>query len=690
MRAARLRWALNRLRAMSAAEVGFRVSRKVQGTAERAGLGLVRHTPPAAGTSGSAWVSALPSHFDKAVYTRAADRVLDGVFDVFALHDLELGFPPRWNVDPKTRIRGPQGFGKSIDYRDAGRVGDVKYLWELNRHLELVTLAQAWHLTGAEPYSHGCRTLLDSWFSQCPYPQGLNWCVSLEHAVRLSNWAFAWFLLGGERSTLFVGAPGREFRQRWLSSIYQHCHFIARHWSRHSSANNHLLGEATGLFIATTVWPLWPESRRWSARARRELTRGALEQTFSDGVNREQAIWYHHAVADMMLIAGLFARRNGVDLGGDYWRRLEAMLSFIASLMDAGGNVPAIGDADEGVLVRLVPGDGRGRDRAPGGEPVPGQPLAGGPGQPVAGGVFRSLLATGALLFGRPDLALKAGRFDDKTRWLLGDEPAESFELLRVSAAGESKSAEQREFREGGYYVLGEAFATEREIRIVADAGPLGYLSIAAHGHADALAFTLSVGGKPILVDPGTFGYGAGTRWRHYFKGTSAHNTVVVDRQDQSDYGGSFLWLNHAAAHAEKVQLEGEAQELVAAHDGYRRLPDPVTHRRTWEYRDATLTVTDELSCAGRHDVEICWHFAPECHVSLEAGAVVTAGRGGARVELACPDGLAASVVKAQEEPPRGWFSSQFDVKVPTSTAVFAGAIHGKTTFRSQIRISVA
>jgi hypothetical protein len=29
-------------------------------------------------------------------------------------------------------------------------------------------------------------------------------------------------------------------------------------------------------------------------------------------------------------------------------------------------------------------------------------------------------------------------------------------------------------------------------------------------------------------------------------------------------------------------------------------------------------------------------------------------------------------------------------VKVPTSTAVFAGAIHGKTTFRSQIRISVA
>ena len=676
MRAARLRWTLNRLRAMSAAEVGFRVRRKVQGTVERAGLGLALQTPPAAGTSGNAWVAVLPSHFDKSLYTRAADRVLDGVFDVFALHNLDLGFPPRWNVDPKTRIQAPQGFGKSIDYRDVGRVGDVKYLWEINRHLELVTLAQAWHLTGAEPYAHGCRTLLDSWFAQCPYPQGVNWCVSLEHAVRLVNWAFAWFLLGGERSTLFTGAQGREFRQRWLSSIYQHCHFIARHWSRHSSANNHLLGEATGLFIAATVWPLWPESKRWSARARWELTRGALEQTFPDGVNREQAIWYHHAVADMMLLAGLFARRNGIDLGGDYWRRLEAMLSFIASIMDVGGHVPAIGDADEGVLVRLAPESADGRRRQP--------------GPRDAGAVFRSLLATGALLFGRPELALKAGRFDDKSRWLLGDEPAESFELLTGSAGEELKLPVQRAFPEGGYFILGEAFETDREIRIVADAGPLGYLSIAAHGHADALAFTLSAGGKPLLVDTGTFGYGAGTRWRRHFKGTSAHNTVVVDGLDQSDYGGSFLWLNHAQAQAQAVDLTGEVQQLVAVHNGYRRLPDPVMHRRTWQYHAATLTIIDELVCSGRHDIEIFWHFAPECSVSLQAAAIVVAERDGVRAELACPGGLAATVVKGQEQPPRGWFSSEFDVKVPTSTAVFAGAIHGNTTFRSRFRISVA
>ena len=75
---------------------------------------------------------------------------------------------------------------------------------------------------------------------------------------------------------------------------------------------------------------------------------------------------------------------------------------------------------------------------------------------------------------------------------------------------------------------------------------PLGYLSIAAHGHADALSFTLSVGGNEILIDPGTFAYHTQKRWREYFRGTSAHNTLRVDGADQSVPGGNFLWTQHS------------------------------------------------------------------------------------------------------------------------------------------------
>ena len=636
---------------MSPSEVGFRVGRKIRGTAERAGIGLARPAQPA-GRSGRPWLTSLPRKFDVTRYAQAADRILDGCFDVFSLHGARLGFPPRWNVDPRTGIEAPLVFGKELNYRDPALVGDVKYLWEPNRHQELVTLAQAWHLTGEERYALGCRTLLDSWFQQCPYPRGINWCVSLEHAVRLVNWAFAWFLLGAEESPLFTGEAGRAFRARWLESIYQHCHFIPRHWSRHSSANNHLLGEATGLFVGALTWPLWRESARWARQARGELEREALAQTFADGVNKEQAIWYHHAVADMMLVAGLVARANDQDFGQKYWARLEAMLEFIASVMDVGGNVPMIGDADEGLLVRLVP-DG--------------------------GDVFRSLLSTGAVLFRRPAMRAKGAVFDDKTRWLLGDDAERAFTRIDASRAFPVRRA----FPEGGYFILGEDLETPREIRMLADTGPLGYLAIAAHGHADALAFTLSVGGKPILVDPGTFSYSA-VPWRRYFRSTAAHNTLVIDDEDQSEYGGSFLWLQHAQTVVEAFRAAGDEQTLTAHHTGYRRLADPVTHRRTWRYTAgaATLSVTDELVCSAAHSVAIYWHFAPECAVVIE-GHTVVASREGVRVVLECPNGLAPGLRDDV-------FSDGFDRKLPATTAVWGGEAAGNTQYRTEIQINAA
>jgi hypothetical protein len=632
------------------------VGRKIQGTVERAGIGLARPSLPE-GACGKPWLAQLPIGFDVERYRRAADRILDGVFDVFSLRGKQLGFPPRWNVDPRTGIEAPLIFGKELNYRKPALVGDVKYLWEPNRHMELVTLAQTWHLTHEERYLLGCRTLLDSWISQCPYPRGVNWCVSLEHAMRLVNWSFAWFLLGGDTSLIFAGEEGGAFRTRWMESIYQHCHFIPRHWSRHSSANNHLLGEATGLYVAALTWPLWRESPYWERQARAELDKEGLEQNSADGVNREQAIWYHHAVADMMLVAGLIARANDREFSPEYWSRLEVMLELIASLMDVGGSVPMIGDADEGVLVRFNP-------------------------DPDAD-VFRSLLSTGAVLFRRPAMRAKGGVFDDKTRWLLGDAAEATFDGIDASRAFPVRRA----FPEGGYFILGEDFETPREVRLVADAGPLGYLAIAAHGHADALSFTLSVGGLPILVDPGTFSYSA-MPWRRYFRSTAAHNTVVVDDRNQSQFGGSFLWLQHANATLETFYASGDDQTLSAHHDGYGRLSDPVRHRRTWRYTAgiAHLSITDELLCAAAHSAAIHWHFAPECTVELQ-GRTVIATRGSAQVILRCPRGLEPSLVTGREAPPLGWYSSHFDVKSPTTTAVFAGAVQGNASFTTSIEI---
>lgn len=654
-----LRWKLARLRAMGPQEILYRVRQAGQAQLERRGIGLPRAREPV-GTIGKPWFPLPSPSLNVQRYVDAADRILAGRFDIFAMRDVEVGFPPPWNRDTKTGTVAPLSFGKTLNYRDERLVGNIKYLWEPNRHLELVTLAQAWRLSREPRYALGCRRLIESWIEQCPYGLGPNWTSSLELAIRLLNWSAAWYLLDEPESPVFAGSEGEAFRRRWLESVYQHCHFIAGHFSRYSSANNHLLGELLGLFVASVTWPLWRESQKWADQAQREFEAQILIQNASDGVNKEQGIWYHHEVVDMMLIAALVGRANGREFGSAYWARWEAMLEYIASVMDVGGNVPEIGDSDDAVMIRWS--------------------------REESFNVYRSLLATGAVLLNRPAFKAKAGTFDDKSLWLLGDEGAKAFEALPASTDG---LPARRAFPEGGYYILGSDFETRREVRAIADAGPLGFLSIAAHGHADALSFTLSVGGRRLLIDPGTYSYSqTEKKWRDYFRGTSAHNTIRVDEVDQSVSGGPFLWNFHGDATCEKFETGPDGDLFRGRHKGYERLADPVTHEREIRYNASAreFTITDRLSARAAHRIELFLHFSEECAVTLGDGVCI-AKNGPAVIHIRWPGELQAQLVRGAESPPLGWASHGLDSKTPCTTFVARGTIQGNWEGITQIRI---
>jgi hypothetical protein len=651
-----LAWKLNRLRCMTPAEIGHRVVKAATMRAER--WGFVRCIVPAADLSRAAkpWIHA-DARVNPQAYLDAADRILAGRYDVFALRDVELGSPPRWNRDPKTGVEAPLDFGKQLDYRDARRVGDCKYLWEPNRHLHLATLAQAYALTARSRYAEALREHLDSWFTACPFRMGPNWSSSLEAALRLINWSAAWELVGGLDSRLFDGEAGHEFRERWLVSIYQHAEFIAGHLSLHSSANNHLIGEVCGLYMAGVAWPHWPRSAQWRSRGKAILEREALLQNAPDGVNREQAVSYQQWELDLLIIPLLAARANGDDFAPAYLGRIEAMLVYLASIMDVGGNLPMFGDADDGYVVRLDPRPGFCR--------------------------YRSLLATGALLFGRGDFKAKAGGLDDKTRWLAGPHADAAFESVDTSAA---RLPIRREFPEGGYYVLGTDFETPAEIRLVADAGPLGYREIAAHGHADALSFTLSVGGCEFLVDPGTFAYHTEADWRSYFRGTAAHNTVRIDGEDQSQQGGNFMWLRKARAGCSKWSTDAHADSFEGWHDGYASLADPVTHRRRIDFEKPTrrIVVEDTLEMRGEHEVEIFFHCHEACDVRREGDAIMLT-RDGRTLTLWLPHGGDVTIVCGSEAPMAGWVSRAFDRKEPAPTITWRARLNGRRALRTEI-----
>ena len=334
----------------------------------------------------------------------------------------------------------------TIDYRDERVVGNIKYLWEANRHLHLVTLAQAHALTGDSRYALAVRSQVDSWIEQCPVGRGPNWVSALELGIRLINWSIAWQLLGGSRSRLFADEEGEAFRERWLKSVFEQARMIAGNLSRFSSAN-HLIGEAAGVCVAATTWPMWQQLRDWGEQCHEILEAECHRQNAPDGGNREQAFGYQTFVLDFLLVAGLAARARGEDFSPVYWRRLEVMIDFLASMTGAAGSLPMIGDADDAMVMRLSVDPGF--------------------------SAHESLIATGALLFDRPRSRGQGGRDRwRKTVTLLGHR--RDARRSRACASADARaSSPVSSLASLAITCLAQLSKRRTEVRLLADAGHL-------------------------------------------------------------------------------------------------------------------------------------------------------------------------------------------------------------------------
>jgi hypothetical protein len=216
-------------------------------------------------------------------------------------------------------------------------------------------------------------------------------------------------------------------------------------------------------------------------------------------------------------------------------------------------------------------------------------------------------------------------------------------------------------FRDAGLIIL-RSQDTGPEIWCRADAGPHGFLSIAAHAHSDALSLEVRVDGVDVLADPGTYCYHGEPEWRDYFRSTIAHNTVEVAHTEQSTIGGPFLWLRGANG----TVLRYAANAWEAEHDGYA----PVTHRRTAVLEDGVLRVEDYLDATA--EVRIAWHLGPEVELDESTGRLEWS-TGSAVVEL--PAGLTWTAHRGGDDPLLGWYSPRFGHKVASTTLVGSGLL---------------
>jgi len=157
-----------------------------------------------------------------------------------------------------------------------------------------------------------------------------------------------------------------------------------------------------------------------------------------------------------------------------------------------------------------------------------------------------------------------------------------------------------------GYVVV----RPDERTQLILDVGDPCPDDLPAHAHADCLSFELWVGGERWVVDTGTSTYEAGPR-RAYERSTAAHNTIEIDGEDQTEVWGIFRAARRARGTVELVTSVGGTFEVVASHDGYRRLPGSPVHRRRWRISSGRVEITDTISGTGAHRLVSRLHAAP-------------------------------------------------------------------------------
>src|SRR5207237_1831206 len=156
-----LRCRFQRLLCMPAAELPYRAARLIAAHVESIAPRRRSIPSPDRGPWATRWVH-VPEGIDAALYVAAADRIVAGELEVFGVSCANGGAPPRWNCDPKTGTQAPLTAGKLLNHHDRRMVGDIKYLWEVNGPLHVVTLAEGDALTRAPRYLDALKNHLAS------------------------------------------------------------------------------------------------------------------------------------------------------------------------------------------------------------------------------------------------------------------------------------------------------------------------------------------------------------------------------------------------------------------------------------------------------------------------------------------------------------------------------------------------
>jgi hypothetical protein len=386
--------------------------------------------------------------------------------------------------------------------------------------------------------------------------------------------------------------------------------------------------------------------KKWVKKALGILDNQTSKQILDDGVGAEQSISYQLYTMEYYLLTMLCRSHDNIPVSDDIYKRIEQAADFIKTIINEDGSYPDIGDNDSGCALKLS-------------ENYPNA---------------KTILNLASYINENMDFLQGDVKADEKLFWLIGPENFEK--LIDKATPTKHKPIESHIYTKGGYCIFVKQGSKARA-KMIFDFGPLGMHPMAGHGHADALSFVLYVNNRPVFIDPGTYSYYSGDFWRNYFRGTSAHNTIRIDSQDQSIFSGRFLASYHART--EYIGFE-KNKSICARHYGYGRLKTPVIHTRTVNFpSDNSIDMADKIETRGEHLIEQFFHLDKNCKIGECGENIFKIVLPETSILLKLDRQVKTAIYYGNEVLPLGWQSFNYGSKEKIFSIVGRIRIRGNT-----------
>ena len=155
------------------------------------------------------------------------------------------------------------------------------------------------------------------------------------------------------------------------------------------------------------------------------------------------------------------------------------------------------------------------------------------------------------------------------------------------------------------------------EASIVFCAMPNGIHGKGSHTHCDKLSLIFRLGADEVFCDSGSRCYTRSAELRNQDRSTRAHNTLVVDGEEQNSLSSDPRLLFQCGNEAAVSPISTDGDRIVrASHQGYSRIG--IEHQRTVQLDESSLLVEDEVGGAGEHLVELQYILGPAWRASSE------------------------------------------------------------------------